>query len=77
MDWAEHAACRDRHDLDWFDIDCNLQPCLKVCITCPVADHCLDYAIRHDCTDGIWSGEWGYRLERLVKAGTGQGVRGG
>ena len=61
-EWIDYAACRERPDLDWFDLDCNLMPCLEVCATCRVADECLAYAIRHRMRDGLWGGEWGYRL---------------
>ena len=67
--WMDRAACTSRPDLDWFDLDCNLQPCLEVCITCPVADDCLDYAIAHQAEHGMWGGEWGYRLQGYLRDG--------
>jgi WhiB family redox-sensing transcriptional regulator len=66
--WQDRAACADRPDLDWFDLDCYLMPTLAICATCPVADECLDYAITHHCIDGLWGGEWGYRLIQQVRA---------
>ena len=68
-DWRLRAACARRPDLDWFDLDCYLQAALEVCMTCPVADECLDYAITHHCVDGLWGGEWGYGLVQHVRAG--------
>ena len=73
LDWMNHAACRQRDDLDWFDLDCHLNAVLEVCAICPVGDACLDYAIRNELTDGVWGGEWGYRLQHYIK----QGRRGG
>jgi hypothetical protein len=70
-DWIDHAACRQRPDLDWFDLDCYLMPCLEVCMTCPVADECLYYAIKTDAREGIWGGEWGYRLAMHIDEGRG------
>ncbi len=67
--WRDDAACATRPDLDWFDLDCYLQAALKVCTTCPVAEECLDYAIRHNCYDGLWGGEWGYRLASRIRQG--------
>jgi WhiB family redox-sensing transcriptional regulator len=67
--WMKQAACLNRDDLDWFDLDCTLQACLAVCATCPVADDCLDYAVRHECGEGVWGGEWGYRLGVLIRQG--------
>ena len=74
-DWMRDAACQHRPDLDWFDLDCNLAACLAVCADCPVGDDCLDYAIEHELRDGLWGGEWGYRLEHYVERG-GRGQRG-
>jgi hypothetical protein len=71
--WLEHAACTKRLDLDWFDLDCNLQACLDVCRTCTVRTECLDEAIAVETNDGIWGGYWGYHL---VRAKRGR-VRGG
>lgn len=73
-DWRKHAACTTRTDLDWFDLDCYLQACLEICSTCPVANECLEYAIRHDIREGLWGGEWGYRLIDHVKRGVRRGV---
>jgi hypothetical protein len=69
LNWLQRAACRRRPDLDWFDLDCNLEPCLQVCVTCTVADDCLDYAIEYNCREGMWGGEWGYRLAAYIRAG--------
>ena len=69
--WMADAACRHHPELDWFDLDCYLHAVLAVCATCPVGDHCLDYAIRHELRDGVWGGEWGYRLAEYVKQGRG------
>ena len=66
-DWMDHAACRHRSDLDWFDLDCYLEACLNVCVTCPVADDCLNYALNNGLHDGVWGGEWGYRLKEAAK----------
>jgi hypothetical protein len=75
-DWMEQAACLTRTDLDWFDVDCYLQACLEVCVTCPVADDCLAYARRNDITDGVWGGEWGNRLTNRGRGVRGYGDRG-
>jgi hypothetical protein len=69
--WMDRAECRLRPDLDWFDVYCNLQALLEVCVSCKVADECLDYAIEIQADDGVWGGEWGYRLQNYVNAGRG------
>jgi ribonuclease I len=70
--WLNHGACTQRPDLDWFDIDCNLEACINVCRSCTVQTQCLDEAIRIDAIDGIWGGVWGYRLVQAKR-----GRRGG
>jgi len=65
-DWMDQASCRERPDLDWFDLDCYLMPCLEVCAICPVADDCLNYAIEAEAREGLWGGEWGYRLAKHI-----------
>ena len=61
----QQAACKDRTDLDWFDTDCYLNAVLTICRTCPVKQPCLNYAITHQLTDGVWGGYWGQRLKDL------------
>jgi hypothetical protein len=68
-DWMQEAACKDRPDLDWFDLECSLMAFLAVCAECPVGDACLEYAIRNDITEGLWGGEWGYRLKQYTQPG--------
>ena len=60
--WMAEAACQGRTDLDWFDVDCNLQACLTICMTCPVADECYQYALELEVDEGIWGGAWGVHL---------------
>ena len=73
-DWRLEAACARRPDLDWFDLDCNLEACLTVCRSCTVRRDCLAEAIRLDVPpDGVWGGVWGYGLVQ-AKRDRGRGV---
>jgi WhiB family redox-sensing transcriptional regulator len=74
-DWMHDAACANITHVDMFDLDCGLEQAITLCATCPVGDHCLDYAIQHDLTEGVWGGEWGARLLAIVKQGRRQGRR--
>jgi WhiB family transcriptional regulator, redox-sensing transcriptional regulator len=65
--WMTQAGCLGRTDLDWFDLDCGLDAAIAVCHTCPVITDCLNYAIKHDLTDGVWGGLWGQQLTKLVR----------
>jgi hypothetical protein len=68
----EQASCITRPDLDWFDLDCSMMQCLELCAACPVGDQCLQAAIDNEYYDGIWGGEWGYRLARYIREGRGR-----
>ncbi len=61
--WMEHGSCRNpSHDPDWWwpersdPEDDNTQLALNICGYCPVRDLCLDYAIQHKESHGIWGG---------------------
>jgi hypothetical protein len=66
-DWMQDAACLGQIHLDYFDLDCSLQPALELCAICPVGDRCLDYAVAHNLTEGVWGGAWGEELIGIVR----------
>ena len=55
--WRYRAACRGA-DLDLFfpGRGESAEPARRVCGRCPVREPCLDYALRHGITHGIWGG---------------------
>jgi len=55
--WRALAACRGA-DLDLFfpGRGESAEPARRVCAGCPVREPCLDYALRHGITHGIWGG---------------------
>jgi WhiB family transcriptional regulator, redox-sensing transcriptional regulator len=55
--WRYRAACRGA-DLDLFfpGPGESAEPARRVCAGCPVREPCLDYALRHGITHGIWGG---------------------
>jgi WhiB family transcriptional regulator, redox-sensing transcriptional regulator len=55
--WRDRAACRGT-DLDLFfpGRGESAEPARRVCAACPVRQPCLDYAISHGITHGIWGG---------------------
>ena len=55
--WRYRAACRGA-DLDLFfpGRGESAEPARRVCAGCPVREPCLDYALRHGITHGIWGG---------------------
>jgi hypothetical protein len=61
------AACADRPDLDWFNLDCGLIECIKICRTCTVQNDCLNWAAFNNLTEGVWGGKWGQDLVDAVR----------
>ena len=55
--WRYRAACRGA-DLDLFfpGRGESAEPARRVCARCPVREPCLDYALRHGITHGVWGG---------------------
>jgi WhiB family redox-sensing transcriptional regulator len=55
--WRALAACRGA-DLHLFfpGRGESAEPARRVCAGCPVREPCLDYALRHGITHGIWGG---------------------
>ena len=55
--WRERAACRGA-DLGLFfpGRGESAEPARRICAACPVREACLDYALRHGITHGIWGG---------------------
>jgi len=55
--WRDRAACRGT-DLGLFfpGRGESAEPAREVCAGCPVQQPCLDYAISHAITSGIWGG---------------------
>ncbi len=56
-DWRRRAACRG-YDLDLFfpGRGESAEPARQVCAACPVRQPCLDYALSHGITHGVWGG---------------------
>jgi hypothetical protein len=55
--WQYRAACRGT-DLNVFfpDRGESAEPARQICAACPVRQACLDYALSHGVTHGIWGG---------------------
>jgi hypothetical protein len=68
--WQEHAACKDRIDLDWFS-EVPTDECLALCSVCPVARDCLSEALNRnrDWDPGCWGGT-SPRERHAIRSGT-------
>jgi WhiB family redox-sensing transcriptional regulator len=73
--WRERAACRGA-DLDLFfpGRGESAEPARRVCTGCPVREPCLDYALSHGITHGIWGG-LAERDRRALRSGRAGGAR--
>jgi WhiB family transcriptional regulator, redox-sensing transcriptional regulator len=62
VNWRDGAACRE---VDWdlfFPVGtagpalARIAEAKQVCLACPVQAQCLDWALGHSITDGVWGG---------------------
>jgi WhiB family redox-sensing transcriptional regulator len=56
-DWRARAACRNLDTALFFpETDEEAEPAKAVCATCPVAEACLDFALKNRQEEGVWGG---------------------
>lgn len=56
-DWREFAVCAQTDPEAFFpEKGQSSREAKRVCSGCPVREHCLQYALRHDVRFGIWGG---------------------
>jgi WhiB family redox-sensing transcriptional regulator len=56
-DWREEAVCRQvDHDIFFPEKGGSTREAKKVCLSCPVKDQCLGWALDHEERFGIWGG---------------------
>ena len=66
--WMERAACANLQTVRFFPSDPeSAAEAIAVCQGCPVSAQCLDYALRHRITDGVWGGTDGRTRTRMLK----------
>jgi WhiB family transcriptional regulator, redox-sensing transcriptional regulator len=75
MSWENDAACRDTDPDIWFAFDTsdrtarhNQSEAKRICFGCPVIDDCLDYALEHNISDGVWGGLNERERRRVARA---------
>jgi hypothetical protein len=65
--WREKALCRNYDDLDFYTEDRNEMKRVKmICKSCPVADHCLKFAVNANEIFGVWGG-FSQRERRTIR----------
>lgn len=56
-DWAMDAACRDEPVEVFFSgAPEDVERAKALCGRCPIAHHCVQFAISHDEWHGVWGG---------------------
>lgn len=53
--WFDHADCQGQSPL-FFTDEYGAYAARAICEGCPVRTDCLNYAIAHNITDGVWGG---------------------
>jgi WhiB family transcriptional regulator, redox-sensing transcriptional regulator len=54
--WMARGECRFHPEIDFFGKPWRLAAAQAVCVTCPVRDECLAYAMEWEEPDGVWGG---------------------
>ncbi len=65
-EWMERGACHARVELTeqfYAERDTTI---VAMCEACPVRQPCLQYALAHEITDGIWGGVTGSKRVELL-----------
>lgn len=77
-DWRSRAACRGTDPESYFPISESvispfdeqlIADAKAVCAVCPVAGECLEWALEHRCTHGVWGGLSSVERGRVIKRG--------
>lgn len=77
-DWRQRAACVGTDPESYFPIneagsspgdDQLIAAAKAVCRTCPVTAQCLEFALSHRSTHGVWGGLTGDERQRIIKRG--------
>ena len=74
-DWVLSARCADLDSEIFFPSDgLGVQRAIAICETCPVRSPCLEYALAHGISMGVWGGE-SERSRRRIRAARRREVR--
>jgi WhiB family redox-sensing transcriptional regulator len=68
--WRKEAACLDMPPSIFFPVGIKSEeeaPAKAICAACPVADECLEFALKHRINYGIW-GETNPRERDRIRA---------
>lgn len=66
--WMADGSCRVYPPNKFFPSDgAGVERARKICVTCPVTEQCLDYALEHRIEHGVWGGCSERERRRILK----------
>jgi WhiB family redox-sensing transcriptional regulator len=68
-EWMARGNCRDEPASTFFPSDgAGVDAARRICAECPVAEACLEYALRNRIDHGVWGGASERERRRLLRA---------
>lgn len=68
-EWMADGKCRDYPAATFFPQDgVGVIKAQRICVTCPVAAQCLEYALDNHVDHGVWGGKSERERRRLQRA---------
>lgn len=67
-EWMAHGLCRELPPSTFFPSDgVGVDLARRVCMTCPVQEPCLEYALAERVDHGVWGGASERERRRILK----------
>lgn len=68
-EWMEQGNCRSVAPEVFFPSDgVGVDQARRICVGCPVATECLDYALAHHIDHGVWGGTSERERRRIARS---------
>ena len=68
LSWRQKAACRGVDPDIFYPVsDDDAEAAKAICVTCPVREACLEYALVNRERDGVWGGATERERRRLIR----------
>jgi WhiB family transcriptional regulator, redox-sensing transcriptional regulator len=68
-EWMADGSCRTVAPETFFPSDgLGVIRAQKICVTCPVVDQCLEYALENHIDHGVWGGRSERERRRILRS---------